>query len=57
LGNIRADESGRATFRFVDPVLQVWDVIGRAVVLTANADDLGRGDNEQSLVDGNSGER
>jgi len=38
-------------------VLQVWDVIGRAVVLTANADDLGRGDNEQSLVDGNSGER
>ncbi|EDW89616.1 copper chaperone for superoxide dismutase isoform X1 [Drosophila yakuba] len=57
LGNIRADENGRATFRFVDPVLEVWDIIGRAVVLTANADDLGRGANEQSLIDGNSGER
>lgn len=57
LGNIRADENGRATFRFVDPVLEVWDIIGRAVVLTANADDLGRGGNDQSLIDGNSGER
>ncbi|XP_017066542.1 copper chaperone for superoxide dismutase [Drosophila eugracilis] len=57
LGNIRADESGRATFRFVDPVLEVWDIIGRAVVLTANPDDLGCGGNKQSLVDGNSGER
>uniref|UniRef100_A0A034VTD9 Extracellular superoxide dismutase [Cu-Zn] n=1 Tax=Bactrocera dorsalis TaxID=27457 RepID=A0A034VTD9_BACDO len=57
LGNIRADESGRATFRFVDPVLAVWDIIGRSVAITANADDLGRGGNEQSRIDGNAGER
>ncbi|XP_067631749.1 copper chaperone for superoxide dismutase [Eurosta solidaginis] len=57
LGNIRADENGRATFRFVDPVLAVWDVIGRAVAITANADDMGRGNNAQSQIDGNSGER
>ncbi|XP_041563733.1 copper chaperone for superoxide dismutase isoform X1 [Drosophila elegans] len=57
LGNIRADESGRATFRFVDPVLEVWDIIGRAVVITDAPDDLGRGGHERSLVDGNSGER
>ncbi|KAH8402338.1 hypothetical protein KR009_011431, partial [Drosophila setifemur] len=57
LGNIRADESGRATFRFVDPVLEVWDIIGRAVVITSSADDLGQGGNAQSLVDGNAGQR
>ncbi|XP_023172631.1 copper chaperone for superoxide dismutase [Drosophila hydei] len=57
LGNIRADETGRATFRFVDPALDMWDIIGRAVVITANADDLGCGSNPQSRIDGNSGER
>ncbi|XP_032589795.1 copper chaperone for superoxide dismutase [Drosophila grimshawi] len=57
LGNIRADDTGRATFRFVDSGLEIWDIIGRAVVITANADDLGCGDNKQSLIDGNSGER
>ncbi|KAM8714351.1 hypothetical protein ACLKA7_014476 [Drosophila subpalustris] len=57
LGNIRADETGRATFRFVDPVLEMWDIIGRSVVITAKADDMGRGGNAQSLIDGNSGDR
>ncbi|KAH8340175.1 hypothetical protein KR067_012380, partial [Drosophila pandora] len=57
LGNIRADESGRATFRFVDPILEVWDIIGRSVVITSSPDDLGQGGNDQSLVDGNSGDR
>ncbi|KAH8397298.1 hypothetical protein KR215_011919 [Drosophila sulfurigaster] len=57
LGNIRANEAGRATFRFVDPSLEMWDIIGRAVVITAKADDFGRGGNAQSLIDGNSGDR
>lgn len=57
LGNIRADETGRATFRFVDSALNIWDIIGRAVVITSNADDFGSGGNEKSLVDGNSGDR
>ncbi|KAH8394621.1 hypothetical protein KR222_000297, partial [Zaprionus bogoriensis] len=57
LGNIRADETGRATFRFVDPALDIWDIIGRAVVITSHADDLGGGGNAQSLIDGNSGDR
>ncbi|KAH8300632.1 hypothetical protein KR018_000089, partial [Drosophila ironensis] len=57
LGNIRADESGRATFRFVDPILEMMDIVGRSVVITANPDDLGQGGNQQSLIDGNSGER
>ena len=57
MGNIRADDSGRATFRFMDNVLEVWEIIGRSVVVTQNPDDLGRGRNEQSQIDGNSGER
>ncbi|XP_055836441.1 copper chaperone for superoxide dismutase [Episyrphus balteatus] len=57
LGNIRADEEGRATFRFIDPLVEVWDIIGRSVVVTENPDDLGRGGNERSLIDGNSGDR
>lgn len=57
LGNIRADDDGRATFRFIDPLVEVWDIIGRSVVVTKNADDVGRGQNERSLIDGNSGKR
>lgn len=57
LGNIRADDSGRATFRFMDNILEVWEIIGRSVVITQNPDDLGKGRNEQSHIDGNSGER
>lgn len=57
LGNICADETGRATFRFVDSALDIWDIIGRAVVITSNADDFGNGGNANSLVDGNSGDR
>ncbi|EDW85669.1 uncharacterized protein Dwil_GK23033 [Drosophila willistoni] len=34
LGQIQADADGRATFRFVASVLEVWDIIGRAVVIT-----------------------
>lgn len=57
LGNVRADDSGRATFRFIDPVLEVWDIIGRSVVITENSDDFGLGSNEQSRIDGNTGKR
>ncbi|NP_001273808.1 superoxide dismutase 1, soluble [Musca domestica] len=57
LGNIRADDNGRATFRFMDNILEVYEIIGRSVVITQNPDDFGRGGNEQSRVDGNSGER
>jgi len=35
----------------------VWDVTGRAVVVTDGADDLGRGNHPRSLEDGNSGQR
>ncbi|KAJ8706478.1 hypothetical protein PYW07_012556 [Mythimna separata] len=55
LGNIVADENGRATFRIVDNVLKVWDIIGRSVAVTEGRDDLGRGCSPTSKVDGDSG--
>lgn len=57
LGNIEAAENGRAHFRFSDSVLKVWNVIGRSVVVTEKKDDLGKGNNNQSKIDGNCGQR
>lgn len=37
--------------------LQVWDVIGRSLVVDAGEDDLGRGGHPLSKQTGNSGER
>ncbi|XP_075989903.1 copper chaperone for superoxide dismutase [Anticarsia gemmatalis] len=55
LGNIVADETGRATFRIVDNVLKVMDIIGRSVAVTDKKDDLGRGSSPTSKIDGDSG--
>ncbi|XP_063241222.1 copper chaperone for superoxide dismutase [Bacillus rossius redtenbacheri] len=57
LGNICADETGRATFRLTDRVLKVWDIVGRSLVVTDGPDDLGRGGSPRSSQDGNSGRR
>ena len=35
----------------------MWDVIGRSIAVTKDEDDLGRGNDPQSKIDGNSGER
>lgn len=55
LGNIKADENGRAVFRKEDSIVKVWDIIGRSLAITENKDDYGRSNNEKSKVDGNSG--
>ncbi|XP_061263059.1 copper chaperone for superoxide dismutase isoform X1 [Bos javanicus] len=57
LGNVRADEDGRAVFRIEDEQLKVWDVIGRSLVIDEGEDDLGRGGHPLSRITGNSGER
>lgn len=57
LGNVEADSSGRATFRFTDKIITVPEIIGRSIVVTENADDFGQTNTEQSLTDGNSGTR
>lgn len=57
LGNVLADATGRATFRRTDRFLQISDVIGRSLVVTEDADDLGKGSNPESKINGNSGTR
>ncbi|XP_069750081.1 copper chaperone for superoxide dismutase isoform X2 [Narcine bancroftii] len=56
LGNIEANELGRATFRIQDNQLKVWDIIGRSVVVDSGEDDLGKGGHPLSQITGNSGE-
>ncbi|GBP74220.1 Copper chaperone for superoxide dismutase [Eumeta japonica] len=56
LGNIVADDMGRATFRILDDVLKVWEIVGRSISISDRRDDLGRGDSPESKVDGASGD-
>ncbi|XP_034938628.1 copper chaperone for superoxide dismutase [Chelonus insularis] len=55
LGNIIADKFGRASFRFNDKLLRISDIIGRSIVVSEKEDDLGKGKDVNSSVDGNSG--
>jgi Cu-Zn family superoxide dismutase len=61
LGNIQSDASGQANFEFLDEVISLRDyttsIIGRAVVVHASPDDLGKGGNPDSLLTGNAGAR
>ena len=60
LGNIVADESGKASFSFSDSHLSLFGVhsiVGRSVVVHAEEDDLGRGGHDDSKTTGHAGAR
>lgn len=60
LGNITADKNGRANFRIVARRVSLSgdrSVVGRAIVIHENQDDLGRGSDQESLKTGNAGDR
>ena len=59
LGNVKADRSGAADIKFEDPLdlSGPHSIIGRACVLHAGEDDLGRGGTKGSLASGSAGPR
>ncbi|XP_068662011.1 superoxide dismutase [Cu-Zn] 1 [Aristolochia californica] len=60
LGNVTAGDDGTVTFTTVDsqiPLTGPNSIVGRAVVVHADPDDLGRGGHELSKSTGNAGGR
>ena len=60
LGNLIADKNGCCKYMMIDNIIKlkgVCNIIGRGLIIHANADDCGQGDNESSLINGNAGKR
>jgi Cu/Zn superoxide dismutase len=57
LGNIVADKLGIARFQIKAERVELKDVVGRAIVIHADEDDLGQGGDEESTKTGNAGDR
>ncbi|CAN1348050.1 Superoxide dismutase [Cu-Zn] [Linum perenne] len=60
LGNVTVGDDGTATFTIIDkhiPLTGSNSIIGRAVVVHADPDDLGKGGHELSKSTGNAGGR
>lgn len=61
LGNIQTDSNGNANYRFTDSMIklkgQKSNILGRGLIIHADTDDLGEGDNELTHITGNAGKR
>ncbi len=61
LGNLETDNKGVANYIFFDNVIKLRgnkaNIIGRGLIIHADPDDCGKGDNEDSLKTGNAGKR
>ncbi len=61
LDNLITNEKGIAKYLFYDDVIKLRgskaNIIGRGLVIHADRDDHGKGDNEESLKTGNAGKR
>jgi superoxide dismutase, Cu-Zn family len=57
VNNITANSQGRVILKYFDPLVITPEVIGRSVVIHKGVDDLGLGNNAESLITGNAGAR
>jgi Cu-Zn family superoxide dismutase len=61
LGNLKTDSNGCAKYTIVDNVIKLRgnkaNIIGRGLIIHADQDDCGHGNNKSSLITGNSGKR
>jgi len=61
LGNLQTNSKGEAKYRFTDNVIQLRNIkkniIGRGLIIHADKDDCGKGNNIDSLKTGNAGKR
>lgn len=60
LGNIEANATGVAVIKFTDNIISLSgdnNIIGRAIVIHQDEDDLGKGNASDSLTTGHAGAR
>ena len=61
LGNLETDSTGSANYTIADDMIKLRgskaNIIGRGLIIHADEDDCGQGDNEASLKNGNAGKR
>lgn len=61
LGNLETDAHGCAKYRMYDDVIKLRgakaNIVGRGLVVHADPDDCGKGENDASLKNGNAGKR
>ena len=61
LGNLVTDNKGNCKMSFEDNMIKLRgtkaNIIGRGLIIHADPDDCGLGDNEASLINGNAGKR
>ena len=61
LGNLHTDKYGCAKYSMSDSMIKLRgnkaNIIGRGLIIHADPDDCGEGENEASLINGNAGKR